>query len=138
MPPVAIGVANPAATVVSGTTPGASTSSFVRTLRGVSSIAPNVSFACTAKPSTLERSKPGTSTLGHDIVGEDAVQCVPERNDFLAERREPEVLAEPGRRLVARDDVEKLGLAGFRLRALPDRFGGRWHCAFAFSRTDTQ
>ena len=33
-----------------------------RTVRGVSSIAPNVSLACTAKPSTLERSKPGTST----------------------------------------------------------------------------
>ena len=45
-----------------GTTPGASTSALVRALRGVSSMAPKVSCACNANPSTLERSKPGTST----------------------------------------------------------------------------
>ena len=101
-----------ATTVLSGTTPGASTSLFVRTVRGVSSIAPNVSFACTAKPSTLERSKPGTSTSAKDILCEDPVQCFAERHDFLAKRREPEVFAESGGGLVPGDDIEELGLAG--------------------------
>ena len=40
MPPVAMGVADPAVTSMAGTMPGASTSSFVRNVRGVSSMAP--------------------------------------------------------------------------------------------------
>ena len=62
MAPVAMAVAWPGATGRAGTTPGVSTSPVGAMLRGASSVAPKVSAACTAKPSTLERSKPGTST----------------------------------------------------------------------------
>ena len=62
MPPVAIVVAVLDSITCCGAIPGDNTSSFKRNRRVVSSIAPNVSAACTANPSTFDRSNAGTST----------------------------------------------------------------------------
>ncbi len=62
MPPVAISVAVPDGTGRTGTTPGVTISSLRRRRHGLASEARAVSSACRAKPSTLARSKPGTST----------------------------------------------------------------------------
>ena len=61
IPPVAMIVAVPSATVSRGSTPGVNISELRRSTRGCSLVAPAVSAARTAKPSMLDRSNPGTS-----------------------------------------------------------------------------
>ncbi len=61
MAPVAMGVAVPGATARPGADPGSMVSGLSRSRAGASSSAPAVSAERTAKPSTLARSKPGTS-----------------------------------------------------------------------------
>ena len=61
MPPVAIRVAVPGSTVRLGATPGVRISGFSARILGDRSLAPMVSSARTAKPSTLARSNPGAS-----------------------------------------------------------------------------
>jgi hypothetical protein len=62
IPPVAINVALPGRTGIAGTVPGVRISAFSTSGFGCRSLAPVVSLARSANPSTLERSKPGTST----------------------------------------------------------------------------
>ena len=62
IPPVAITVAVPGATVSAGTMPGVTSSGLIRSRHGWASDASAVSAARRANPSTLARSKPGTST----------------------------------------------------------------------------
>ena len=61
-PPVAIAVAVPGSTSIAGATPQAMTSALSVSRFGAPSLAPSVSAARTAKPSTLERSNGGAST----------------------------------------------------------------------------
>ena len=61
-PPVAIAVAVPGVTSSAGATPQAITSALSASRFGAPSLAPAVSAARTAKPSTLERSNGGAST----------------------------------------------------------------------------
>ena len=61
-PPVAIAVAVPGNTSMAGATPQAITSALSARRFGAPSLAPAVSAARTAKPSTLERSNGGAST----------------------------------------------------------------------------
>ncbi len=61
MPPVAIRVAVPGLTVRRGAVPGVRISGFSTRIAGDRSLAPMVSSARTAKPSTPARSNPGTS-----------------------------------------------------------------------------
>ena len=61
-PPVAIAVAVPGTTSIAGATPQAITSALSVSRFGAPSLAPTVSAARTAKPSTLERSNGGAST----------------------------------------------------------------------------
>ena len=62
IPPVAIRAAVPGPTGSSGTLPGVRISGIRVNRHGMRSLAPSVSSARTANPSTLARSKPGTST----------------------------------------------------------------------------
>ena len=84
MPPVAIVVAVPGATASFGATPHASTSSLSMRRRGFASLAPAISAARTAKPSTLERSNGGTSIGGFDVGSEHAPE-----HDLQARRARP-------------------------------------------------
>ena len=65
----------------------------------------------------------GNVHVRRDIFREHTVQRLMERQGLRAERRETKVLAEPRRRLVARDDVEKLGLAS-DAHSRPPHVGG--------------
>ncbi len=53
-----------------------------------------------------------------DVSGEHAAESLRERNEFLAQRSEPQVLAKLCGGLVARNDVQELGLPGDGLRAV--------------------
>src|SRR6185437_15018529 len=57
-----------------------------------------------------------------DIVRQDSVERFTERNDLLAEWREPQMFAKSRRGLVPGDDGEKLRLPRWRLRGLSG-----WH-----------
>ena len=117
-PPVAIDVADPASTDVPGTTPVVTSSALTASVRGVSSEAPKVSRAWTAKPSRFERSKGGTSTWATTSVRKHTAKGGSQCDFLLAQdlgpQRGPPLLF--GR--VAVDDFEELvllsGHSGFK------------------------
>ena len=80
--------------------------------RADSSIAPCVSAACTAKPSTFDRSNPGTSTSETNVLGEYPAERRAERHLLPPEGLELQMLLKARGRLVAGDDVEELSLTG--------------------------
>ena len=107
-PPVAIAVALPGATVSFGAWPQASTSALSVRRRGAASVAPTVSAARSAKPSTLARSNGGTSIGAATSCASTRPSASASATVSAAERRKIEMLLEARLRVFGRDDFEEL------------------------------
>ena len=119
-------------TASAGAWPQAITSALSSELLGARSLAPAVSAARSAKPSTPERSNGGTSIGATRSRGEHAAERIAERDRLGGKRREVEMLREALARDLRRHDLEELLLArrsadggeqiggsGDRVRAFP-------------------
>ena len=116
-PPVAMVVAVPGLISIIGASPQAITSALSASTFGLPSLAPSVSAARTAKPSTLERSKGGASTAATTSAASTRVERRRERHRFRRKRLEIEMLFEAGARILGRQHFKELLLARGRAHA---------------------
>ena len=107
-PPVAIVVAVPGATSSVGAWPQAITSALSVSCFGAPSLAPTVSAARSAKPSTLARSNGGTSSGAITSCASTRPSACGERDALAGKRREIEMALEARARLLGGDDFEEL------------------------------
>ena len=107
-PPVAIAVAVPGSTSTAGAYAAGDHLGIEPSRRGALSLAPAVSAARTAKPSTLERSNGGASTGAITSAASTRAERRGKRNRFGAERRAIDRGFEAAPRLLGRDHFEEL------------------------------
>ncbi len=107
-PPVAMVVAVPRSTPDAGAWPHTTTSALRRSRFGDASLAPTVSAARNAKPSTLERSNGGTSIGAVTSCASTRPSDARERDALRRQRRKIDMARKPRARLFGGDDFEEL------------------------------